>query len=116
MSNYSQILVFISTGFLLGIVLLIIPFITTKIKSEKDKLDQYECGVEPLDSPRIQFEIQFYLVGMIFVIFDVEIALLIPWALNIKSLGLVIFTVAMTFLGLLIAGFIYEWKKGVINW
>ncbi|CAF4227070.1 unnamed protein product, partial [Rotaria magnacalcarata] len=94
-----------------GIILLVIPFITTKIRSEKNKLDQYECGVEPLNGPRMQFEIQFYLVGMIFVIFDIEISLLMPWALNIQSLGVAIFTFAMVFIFILAAGLTYEWKK-----
>ena len=116
MSDYSQILVFISLGFLIGLVLLIVPFFSTKTKAEKDKLDQYECGVEPINGSRVQFEIQFYLVGMVFVIFDVEMSLLIPWALNIKSLGLAVFCTAFTFIALLIAGLFYEWKKGLINW
>ena len=116
MSNYFQILIFISLGFAVGGVLLLLPFITTKIRFGKDKLSPYECGVEPTDDPRAQFEIQFYLIGMIFVIFDVEIALLMPWALNIQSMGMSAFIVAITFIVLLAAGLFYEWKKGVINW
>lgn len=113
---YISVGIFILIGFALSSVLLILPMFLAKIKGDKNKLSPYECGVEVIDNARGKFDINFYLVAMIFVIFDIEMCILMPWVVTIKKLGIGAFVVAMSFIAILIAGFVYEWKKGVIDW
>ena len=83
---------------------------------DKEKLSQYECGFEPFDDARTKFDIRFYLVAILFIIFDLEVAFLFPWAVVFGDIGIFGFVSMMVFLGVLTIGFIYEWKKGALEW
>ena len=95
---------------------MVLPKILAKETPQKDKLSGYECGFEPFDDARGQFDIRFYLVAILFIIFDLEITFLFPWSLNINLLGLGGFFSVFLFLYILLIGFFYEWKKGALEW
>lgn len=116
LTQYLPILLFliISTGF--GLVLTAIPFVTNKPKPDAEKASPYECGFEAFDSARKPVDVRFYLVAILFVIFDLEVAFLFPWAVSFGAIGLVGFWTMMIFLAVLTIGFIYEWKKGALEW
>lgn len=116
LQEYLPIFIFmiIATG--LATVMLLIPYVAAKLSPDKEKTSQYECGFEAFNDARVQFDIRFYLVAILFIIFDLEIAFLFPWAIVLKQLNLVGFISMMIFLGVLAIGFIYEWKKGALDW
>lgn len=97
-------------------VVVIIPFIAARFKPDKEKLSTYECGFEPFGDARGQFDVRFYLVAILFIIFDLEVAFLFPWAVSLKEIGMFGFWSMMVFLGVLTIGFVYEWKKGALEW
>ena len=107
---------FIFIGFALAIGMTDISFIIGDTKPDKEKLSPYECGFEPFHDARSKFDIRFYLVALLFIIFDLEVAFLFPWAVSLKSIGLTGFFSMMFFLLVLTIGFIYEWKKGALEW
>ncbi|MGH8378249.1 MAG: NADH-quinone oxidoreductase subunit A [Gammaproteobacteria bacterium] len=120
LQNYIPILLFLIAGVLFGGVLVGAGFISSTLLrnrrpgSEKDS--PYECGFEPFEDSRMKFDVRYYLVAILFIIFDLEIAFLFPWAVSLRGLGLFGFFAMMIFLAILVVGFIYEWKKGALEW
>lgn len=96
--------------------MILLPFIAAKQRPDKEKLSAYECGFEPFGDARGQFDVRFYLVAILFIIFDLEVAFLFPWAVVLGDIGTFGFWSMMLFLGILTIGFIYEWKKGALEW
>jgi NADH-quinone oxidoreductase subunit A len=103
-------------GLLAGVLMVGIGFVLSTSKPDSEKLSQYECGFEPSGDARMKFDVRYYLVAILFIIFDLEIAFLFPWAVALEEIGLVGFVAMMLFLGVLVVGFIYEWKKGALEW
>ena len=116
LSEYLPIVVFFGIATLVSIVVIILPKILATEKPSESKLSSYECGFEAFEDARGKFDIRFYLVAILFIIFDLEIAFLIPWAINLKAIGKFGFWSMMVFLLVLTFGFIYEWKKGALEW
>jgi NADH-quinone oxidoreductase subunit A len=114
--SYLPILIFLGIAVALAIVMVVIPFIIAPKRPDTEKLSAYECGFEPFNDARSRFDIRFYLVAILFIIFDLEIAFLFPWAVVLKEIGMLGFWSMIGFLGLLTVGFIYEWKKGALEW
>ena len=101
---------------IIGIVLLITPFIIAFKNPTEEKLSAYECGFKAFDDARMKFDVRFYLVAILFIIFDLEVAFLFPWAISFGQLGWFGFCSMMIFLAILTIGFAYEWKKGALEW
>lgn len=120
MTNYLPIVFFLIIGFGLSIVLVSLSFLRGARKGDSAKLSSYECGFDAFDSPqnnaRTPMDIRFYLVAILFIIFDLEVAFLFPWAMSFYSIDLFGFLSMMLFLSVLTIGFIYEWKKGALDW
>ncbi|MFK7760765.1 MAG: NADH-quinone oxidoreductase subunit A [Candidatus Midichloriaceae bacterium] len=116
LQNYLSILIFIIISACLAFVLIIIPFIINKSNPDKEKLSTYECGFESFGNAKKKFDIRFYLVSILFIIFDLEIAFLFPWAVMLKEIGLIGFWSMIAFIITLTIGFVYEWKKGALEW
>ena len=116
LENYLPILIFLSVALVLGLLMLSIGFLFGKGTKSKAKLSPYECGFDPFDDARGRFDIRFYLVAILFIIFDLEIAFLFPWALTLKQLNMFGFWTMMVFLIILTVGFVYEWQKGALDW
>jgi NADH-quinone oxidoreductase subunit A len=115
-SSYFPVLVFLAIAVGLSLVMIVVPFLVAKLKPDAEKLSPYECGFEPFGDARGRFDVRFYLVAILFIIFDLEIAFLFPWAVTLGTIGMVGFWSMMVFLGVLTIGFIYEWKKGALDW
>lgn len=115
-AQYLPILFFIAIALGLSVVITILPFILGKRKPDSEKLSPYECGFEGEGPVRNQFDVQFYLVAILFIIFDLEVAFLFPWAVALRGIGVFGFWSMMVFLTLLTIGFIYEWKRGALEW
>jgi NADH-quinone oxidoreductase subunit A len=113
---YLPIIIFLGIAIGLSVVMVALPFIVALKRPDAEKLSAYECGFEAFGDARGQFDVRFYLVAILFIIFDLEIAFLFPWAVVLKEVGLLGFWSMMVFLGLLTVGFIYEWKKGGLEW
>ena len=116
LSEYLSIIIFLSISLLLSIGFIAINYIASPSNPDPEKLSAYECGFEAFDNARIEFDVRFYLVAILFIIFDLEIAFLFPWAISLGNIGLLGFYSMMTFLFILTVGFIYEWKKGALEW
>jgi NADH-quinone oxidoreductase subunit A len=116
LKDYFPIILFLIIAFVLSCSFIIINFALSPKKPDPEKLSAYECGFEPFNDSRIEFDVRFYLVAILFIIFDLEIALLFPWAISLGSIGLLGFCSMMIFLFILTIGFIYEWKKGALDW
>ncbi|MCP5362046.1 MAG: NADH-quinone oxidoreductase subunit A [Hyphomicrobiales bacterium] len=116
LTAYFPIIVFLGIAFGLALVMLIIPAILAMHKPDTEKLSSYECGFDPFEDSRKPFDVRFYLVSILFIIFDLEIAFLFPWAVSLGNIGMVGFWSMMLFLGVLTVGFIYEWRKGALEW
>jgi NADH-quinone oxidoreductase subunit A len=116
LDNYLPILIFFGIALGLSIVIVIVPFLVAVSKPDKEKVSQYECGFEGVGRIRNEFDIQFYLVAILFIIFDLEVAFLFPWAVVLRDIGVFGFWSMMVFLTLLTIGFIYEWKRGALEW
>ena len=116
LSEYLSIIIFLFISLLLSIGFIIINYIASPSNPDPEKLSAYECGFEAFDNARIEFDVRFYLVAILFIIFDLEIAFLFPWAISLGNIGLFGFYSMMTFLFILTVGFIYEWKKGALDW
>lgn len=115
-AEYAPILVFLSVGLGLSLGILLLAFLRGKRRPDSEKISPYECGFEPQSDTRDNFDVRFYLVGILFIIFDLEVAFLFPWAVSLGEIGLLGFWSMMGFLGILTVGFIYEWKKGALEW
>ena len=116
LNNYLTIIIFLATALILSLGFLILNFAFSPKNPDPEKLSAYECGFEPFNDSRMEFDIRFYLVAILFIIFDLEIAFLFPWAITLGNIGLFGFFSMMLFLFILTIGFIYEWKKGALDW
>ena len=114
--NYLTIIIFLAIALILSLGFLILNFAFSPKNPDPEKLSSYECGFEPFNDSRMEFDIRFYLVAILFIIFDLEIAFLFPWAITLGNIGLFGFFSMMLFLFILTIGFIYEWKKGALDW
>jgi NADH-quinone oxidoreductase subunit A len=115
-TQYLPIIVFFMVATVLSVVMVCLPFFLAKNKPDNEKLSSYECGFEPFGDARAKFDVKFYLVAILFIIFDIEIMFLFPWAITLGKIGLYGFCSMMIFLFVLTVGFIYEWKKGALDW
>ncbi len=116
LENYLPILIFIVLGFVFGVAPLIVGFVMAPNRPDDEKLSPYECGFEAFEDARMRFDVRYYLVAILFIIFDLEIAFLFPWAVVLKEIGMFGFLAMVVFLTILVIGFIYEWKKGALEW
>ncbi len=116
LQNYLPILIFMLVALVFGAVLLALGGLLGPRNPDSEKLSPYECGFEAFEDSRMKFDVRYYLVAILFIIFDLEIAFLFPWAVAIEEVGLFGFLSMMLFLGILVVGFIYEWKKGALEW
>ena len=120
LSSYLPIVIFIGVAAIVGIALIVAPFIVAYRDPDPEKLSAYECGFNAFDDARMKFDVRFYLVSILFIIFDLEVAFLFPWAVALMKLpaetAQFAFWSMMTFLGVLTVGFVYEWKKGALEW
>ncbi|HEX4859561.1 MAG TPA: NADH-quinone oxidoreductase subunit A [Usitatibacteraceae bacterium] len=118
--QYLPILIFIVIGAATGIGPLVMSKVLTKLlgddRPDAQKLSAYECGFEAFEDARMKFDVRYYLVAILFILFDLEIAFFFPWAVVLREIGWFGFSAMMVFLGILVAGFIYEWKKGALDW
>jgi NADH-quinone oxidoreductase subunit A len=114
--DYLPVVIFIGVALGLGLALLIAPFIVAYKQPDPEKLSAYECGFNAFDDARMKFDVRFYLVGILFIVFDIEFNLLIPYALAREQIGAFGFWAFILFLAILTVGFIYEWKKGALEW
>ena len=116
LSTYFPVLVFIGVGLLIGIIALLTGAVLGPRHPSKAKLSPYECGFDAFEDARMPFDVRFYLVAILFIIFDLETAFLFPWAIVLRRIGWMGFWAMMLFLAILVVGFIYEWKKGALEW
>ena len=116
LAEYLPILIFLAIAIALSVVMLGMSYLMAPQRPDAEKLSQYECGFEAFSDARGRFDIRFYLVTLLFIIFDLEIAFLFPWATVLGDIGLFGFWSMMIFLGVLTVGFIYEWRKGALEW
>ena len=114
--DYLPIIIFLAVATVLSIVIVGLPYLIATRKPDTEKLSAYECGFEPFGDARGKFDVRFYLVAILFIIFDLEVAFLFPWAITLGKIGLLGFWSMMVFLGILTIGFIYEWNKGALEW
>ncbi len=116
LENYLPVLLFFAIAAGLAVVLCAASFLASKRAPDAEKNSTYECGFEPFETARHKFDVRFYLVAILFIIFDLEIAFLFPWAVSLAEIGLLGFFSMIVFLAVLTVGFIYEWKKGALEW
>ncbi|MGR3503775.1 NADH-quinone oxidoreductase subunit A [Pseudaestuariivita sp.] len=114
--EYAPILIFLAIAIGLGLVLILAAAVIAVRSPDPEKVSAYECGFNAFDDARMKFDVRFYLVSILFIIFDLEIAFLFPWAVAFQDVSLVGFWSMMVFLGVLAAGFAYEWRKGAMEW
>ena len=116
LADYLPLIVFIGVSVFIALALLVAPFLVAYNSPDPEKPSAYECGFNAFDDARMKFDVRYYLVSILFIIFDLEIAFLFPWAVAFKEIGVYGFWSMMVFLGVLTVGFIYEWKKGALEW
>ena len=116
LKDYLSIIIFLVLALGLSLAFIAINYLASPNRPDPEKLSAYECGFEPFNDSRMEFDVRFYLVAILFIIFDLEIAFLFPWAISLGSLGALGFWSMMIFLAILTVGFIYEWKKGALEW
>ena len=116
LTDYLSIIIFLLMALLISIGFILINFLSSPSNPDPEKLSAYECGFDAFDDSRMEFDVRFYLVAILFIIFDLEIAFLFPWAITLGKIGVFGFWSMMIFLGVLTIGFIYEWKKGALEW
>ena len=116
LEQYVPILLFIGLGLVIGLVLLSLGTLVSPSHPDPEKLSPYECGFEAFEDARMKFDVRYYLVAILFILFDLEIAFLFPWAVVVNEIGFAGFLSMMVFLGILVVGFVYEWKKGALEW
>jgi NADH-quinone oxidoreductase subunit A len=114
--DYLPLVVFVAVALVICLALMVVPFLVAYRRPDPEKLSAYECGFNPFDDARMKFDVRFYLVAILFIIFDLEVSFLFPWAVAFGELGLFGFWSMMVFLGVLTIGFIYEWRKGALEW
>jgi NADH-quinone oxidoreductase subunit A len=116
LAGYLPILIFIAIAMGLAVVIVLASLVAGPSRPDPEKMSAYECGFEAFDDARSKFDVRFYLVSILFIIFDLEVAFLFPWAVSLGTIGKFGFWSMMLFLGVLTVGFIYEWKKGALEW
>jgi NADH-quinone oxidoreductase subunit A len=116
LENYFPILLFIIVGLAVGVAPIVLGKLVAPNKPDSEKNSPYECGFEAFEDARMKFDVRYYLVAILFILFDLEIAFLFPWAVVLKEIGLFGFVSMMVFLTILVVGFIYEWMKGALEW
>ena len=116
LENYFPVLLFILVGLGVGVVPQLLGYLLARNNPDTAKLSPYECGFEAFEDARMKFDVRYYLVAILFILFDLEIAFLFPWAVVINEIGLAGFVSMMIFLGILTVGFVYEWMKGALEW
>ena len=116
LAEYLPILIFLAVAVGLSTVIVVASLLLARQKPDDEKLSAYECGFEAFDDARSRFDVRFYLVAILFIIFDLEVAFLFPWAITLGKIGMIGFWSMMGFLAILTVGFIYEWKKGALEW
>ena len=116
LDNYLPILIFLAIAGGFGVLLLALGWVLGPRRPDREKVSPYECGFEAFEDARMKFDVRYYLVAILFILFDLEIAFLFPWAVVINEIGLAGFLAMMLFLGILVVGFVYEWMKGALEW
>ena len=116
LGNYFAVLVFLGFSLAIAVVARMLGYILGPSQPNKAKVSPYECGFDGVGDARLPFDVRYYLVAILFIIFDLETAFLFPWALSLRQIGWAGFSAMMLFLGLLLAGFVYEWRKGALEW
>jgi NADH-quinone oxidoreductase subunit A len=116
LAEYLPILIFLAVSGAIGVLLLVLGFVLGPSRPDAEKLSPYECGFEAYEDSRMKFDVRYYLVAILFIVFDLEIAFLFPWAVALDSIGIVALAAMGVFLLVLVVGFIYEWKKGALEW
>jgi NADH-quinone oxidoreductase subunit A len=116
LENYLPVLIFMAVGIGFGLIPVAAGFLLGPRKPDSEKLSPYECGFEAFEDSRMRFDVRYYLVAILFIIFDLEIAFLFPWAVVLDDIGMFGYLAMMLFLGILVIGFVYEWKKGALEW
>tara|TARA_A100001011_G_C14254371_1_gene819348 strand:+ start:124 stop:492 length:369 start_codon:yes stop_codon:yes gene_type:complete len=116
LKDYLSIIIFLIIALGISVAFIAVNYALSPKKPDPEKLSAYECGFEPFDDSRMEFDVRFYLVAILFIIFDLEIAFLFPWAISLGNIGILGFVSMMIFLFILTVGFIYEWKKGALDW
>ena len=116
LENYLPILLFILVGLAFGVGPIIAGSLLAPNRPDSEKLSPYECGFEAFEDARMKFDVRYYLVAILFILFDLEIAFLFPWAIVLEEIGMAGFVAMMVFLGILVVGFIYEWMRGALEW
>jgi NADH-quinone oxidoreductase subunit A len=114
--EYFPILLFILVGLAVGVAPMILGKLLGPNRPDPEKLSPYECGFEAFEDARMKFDVRYYLVAILFILFDLEIAFLFPWAVVVNEIGMAGFLSMMVFLGILVVGFVYEWMKGALEW
>src|SRR5499433_1949014 len=116
LAEYFPILLFIAVAIVIGVAPMVLGKLLGPTKPDPEKLSPYECGFEAFEDARMKFDVRYYLVAILFILFDLEIAFLFPWAVVLREIGLFGFVAMLVFLAILVVGFIYEWKKGALEW
>jgi NADH-quinone oxidoreductase subunit A len=116
LEQYLPVILFLIVGAAFGFIMITIGFILGPHRPDSEKLSPYECGFEAFEDSRMKFDVRYYLVAILFILFDLEIAFLFPWAVVLNKIGIFGFWAMVIFLGILVVGFIYEWKKGALEW
>jgi NADH-quinone oxidoreductase subunit A len=116
LAEYFPILLFIAVGTAIGVVPLVLGRLVAPHRPDPEKLSPYECGFEAFEDARMKFDVRYYLVAILFILFDLEIAFLFPWAVALREIGFAGFVSMMIFLAILVVGFVYEWMKGALEW
>ena len=116
LGEYFPVLLFILVGLAVGVAPMVLGKLLGPNRPDPEKLSPYECGFEAFEDARMKFDVRYYLVAILFILFDLEIAFLFPWAVSLNEIGASGFWAMMIFLGILVVGFAYEWKKGALDW
>jgi len=116
LENYLPVLLFVVVGLVAGCAMLVVGGLLGPHRPDSEKLSPYECGFEAFEDSRMKFDVRYYLVAILFIIFDLEIAFLFPWAIVLDQIGVFGFVAMAVFLGVLTIGFVYEWRKGALEW
>jgi NADH-quinone oxidoreductase subunit A len=116
LDQYLPVLMFILVGLAIGVVPQVLGYLLGPNRPDAAKNSPYECGFEAFEDARMKFDVRYYLVAILFILFDLEIAFLFPWAVALKEIGFVGFLVGIEFVGILTIGFIYMWRKGALDW
>ena len=116
LEGYFPVLMFMLVGLAVGVVPIVLGRVLAPYNPDSEKLSPYECGFEAFEDARMKFDVKYYLIAILFILFDLEIAFLFPWAVTLHEVGVAGFVAVVIFLAILVVGFAYEWKKGALDW